>query len=149
MIRVRGRSAFLALVGLSFLACASTAMAVPISFKVPLSAAEQIPPVEAAGYGTADLSWDPATRVVTWRIDYSNMCRVTMAHFDYGARGHNGPVAIWLTKKGEPVKSPIVGTATLSPKEATEFEAGDWYINVHTKDHPEGEVRGQVVPPKP
>jgi len=63
--------------------------------------------------------------------------------------GHNGPVAIWLTKKGEPVKSPINGRATLSPKEATEFEAGDWYINVRTKDHPEGEVRGQVVPPKP
>jgi hypothetical protein len=46
------------------------------------------------------------------------------------------------------VTSPIKGEATLSPDEATMFEAGDMYINVHTKDHPGGEIRGQVMPPK-
>ncbi|MBV8471971.1 MAG: CHRD domain-containing protein, partial [Hyphomicrobiales bacterium] len=25
---------------------------------------------------------------------------------------------------------------------------GQWYINIHTKDHPDGEIRGQVAPPK-
>jgi CHRD domain len=149
MIRVCYRSAVLALVGLSFLACASRALAAPISFKVALSGAEQVPPMETPGSGTADLTWDPPTRVVTWRVTYSQMSSpVTMAHFHHGARGHNGPVVIWLTKEGEPVASPIVGRATLSPKEAEQFEDGDWYINVHTKDHKEGEIRGQVVPPK-
>jgi len=42
----------------------------------------------------------------------------------------------------------IKGEATLTPEQAKQFEAGDWYINVHTKDHPAGEIRGQVKPPK-
>jgi hypothetical protein len=105
--------------------------------------------METPGSGTADLTWDPTTRVVTWRVTYSDMSSpVTMAHFHHGARGHNGPVVIWLTKEGEPVASPIVGRATLSAKEAEQFEDGDWYINVYTKDHKGGEIRGQVVPPK-
>ncbi len=36
------------------------------------------------------------------------------------------------------VTSPISGQATLSPDDAKMFEAGDMYINVHTKNHPDG-----------
>jgi CHRD domain len=71
-----------------------------------------------------------------------------MAHFHRAASGNNGPVVIWLTRKGEPVSSPIAGTVTLTPDQAQEFTAGDWYINVHTKNHPAGAIRGQVLPPK-
>jgi CHRD domain len=149
VIRAKCQQAVVMLVGLTLLAWAGLAAAAPISFKVPLTAAEQVPPVKSAGTGTADLTWDPGTRILTWRVTYSDMSSpVTMAHFHHDARGHNGPVVIWLTKKGGPVASPIVGKATLSVKDAEEFEAGDWYINVHTKDHPGGEIRGQVVPPK-
>jgi hypothetical protein len=44
--------------------------------------------------------------------------------------------------------SPISGQAILSPDDAKMFEAGDMYINVHTRTDPNGEVRGQVVPPQ-
>lgn len=149
MMRAKWRQAAGVMIALSLLLWAGLAAAAPISFKVPLSGAEQVPPVKTSGTGTAELTWYPSTRVVTWRVSYSDLSSpATMAHFHHGARGHNGPVVIWLTKKGEPVSSPIVGKATLSSTEAKEFEAGDWYINVHTKDHPEGEIRGQVVPPK-
>lgn len=33
--------------------------------------------------------------------------------------------------------------------QAEQLIAGDWYINIHTADHPAGELRGQVSPPKP
>jgi hypothetical protein len=71
-----------------------------------------------------------------------------MAHFHDGAEGKNGPVVVWLSVKGSSPPSPFNGQATLTPDQATQFMAGDWYINVHTKDHPAGEIRGQVVPPK-
>lgn len=120
------------------------------SFKVELSGAQEVPPVETAGKGTADLTYDPATRVLTWSIAYSGLSApATMAHFHGpAAAGKNGPVVIWLSKKGSAAESPIKGQATLTPDQAAQFTAGEWYMNVHTSAHPAGEIRGQVVPPK-
>jgi hypothetical protein len=129
---------------------AGLALAAPLSFTVALTGAQQVPPVPTTGKGTADLTYDPGTRVVTWSVTYSALSSpATMAHF-HGPAGpkNNAPVLIWLTKKGGPVSSPITGQATLTPAQAQQFMSGDWYINVHTKDHPAGEIRGQVTPPK-
>ncbi len=131
------------------LAWAGPAAAASMSFKTALSGAQQVPPVKTGGTGTADLTWDPATHMIKWKIAYSGMSSpVTMAHFHDGAKGKNGSVEIWLTKKGKPVSSPITGEAKLSQAEVNQLMAGKWYINVHTKDHPGGEIRGQVMPPK-
>lgn len=143
------RRALVALVPLAWAGSMAIAMAAPMSFSVPLSGAEQVPPVQTSGSGTANLTYDPSTREVTWDITFSGLSSpVTMAHFHQGAKGKNGPVKVWLTKKGEPVSSPIKGEAKLTPEEAKAFMDGDMYINVHTKDHPAGEIRGQVMPPK-
>jgi hypothetical protein len=106
--------------------------------------------VETAGKGAAELIYDPETRVVSWTIDFSNLSGpATMAHFHGPAMvGKNGPVTIWLSTKGAAADSPIKGTATLTPDQAKEFAGGEWYINIHTANHPAGEIRGQVVPPK-
>jgi len=129
---------------------AAPSQAAPQSFKVTLTGAQQVPPVQTSATGTADLSYDPATRVVTWSVTYSGLSGpATMAHFHGpAAAGKNGPPVIWLTEKGKPVESPIKGEATLTPEQAQQFSAGEWYINVHTQTNPGGEVRGQVVPPK-
>ena len=80
-----------------------------MSFEVPLTGTQQVPPVQTAAKGTADLTWDPSTSVVTWSITYNGFSGpVTMAHFHGPApRGKNGPVVIWLTQRGSPVASPI------------------------------------------
>jgi hypothetical protein len=146
---VLSRRTILALTGLACVAWVGSATAAPVSFKVPLSGAEQVPPVTTTGKGSADLTWDSSTRVVTWDITDSGLTGpVTMAHFHNGAEGKNGPVVIWLTQKNTEATGAMKGDATLTPEQAQQFEAGDWYINVHTKDHPAGEIRGQVKPPK-
>lgn len=125
------------------------AQAAPVSFKVSLTGAQQVPPVTTSATGTADMTWDAGTRVVTWDITTSGLSsEATMAHFHEGAAGKNGNVVIWLSKQGTPISGAIKGQATLTADQAKAFEAGDWYINVHTKDHPSGEIRGQVTPPK-
>jgi CHRD domain len=102
VIRAKCQQAVLVLIGLSLLAWTGLAAAAPTSFQVPLSGAEQVPSVKTAGTGTADLTWDPSTRVVTWRVTYRDMSSpVTMAHFHHGARGRNGPVVIWLFSTGK------------------------------------------------
>jgi hypothetical protein len=120
------------------------------SFQVQLSGAQQSPAVQTDGTGTADLTYNPATRVVTWSITYSGLSGpVTMAHFHGpAAEGKNGKPQVWLTKQGSPVETPITGKVKLTVAQAKEFVAGQWYINLHTKAHPGGEIRGQVTPPQ-
>ena len=144
------RRALLALMPLALAGMPEAALAKSMSLNVPLTGAQQVPPVQTSGKGTAHLTYNTSSHEVTWNITYSDMSSpVTMAHFHGPAmEGKNGPVEIWLTKKGKPVSSPIKGSAKLKPEEAKQLMAGELYINVHTKDHPAGEIRGQVTAPK-
>ena len=45
---------------------------------------------------------------------------------------------IWLSTQGSPPANPMTGTATLTPEQAQQFSAGEWYVNVHTQSHPAG-----------
>lgn len=151
MSRSISKRVFMVFGGLALAGTLGLAQAAPVSFDVPLTGAQQVPPVQTAGSGSAALTYDPATRVVTWNITFSGLSSpATMAHFHGpAAAGKNAGVKVWLSQKGSmDVTSPIKGETTLSPDDAKMFEAGDMYINVHSKDHPGGEIRGQVVPPK-
>jgi CHRD domain len=131
-------------------ASVASSQAAPLAFKVALTGAKQVPPVQTAAAGTADLTYDPATRSLTWSVSYNGLSGpATMAHFHGPAtEGKNGPPVIWLKEKGAAVESPIKGEATLTPEQAQQLMAGEWYTNVHTQANPSGEIRGQVMPPK-
>ena len=138
------------LAGLLWLALLSVALAAPVSFSVPLTGKEQVPPVNTAGSGTAALTYDPASRVLTWSVTFKGLSGpATMAHFHGPApAGKDAPPVIWIGEKGKPVPSPAKGQATLTQAQARQFTAGEWYVNVHTRQYPNGEIRGQIVPPK-
>ena len=59
----------------------------------PADGAQCVPPVDTTGSGTAELTYDPATRIVTWNITYSGLSSpTTMAHFHGPAKqGKNAP----------------------------------------------------------
>ena len=105
--------------------------AAPVSFKMALTGAQQVPPVQTSANGMADLSYDPATRMLTWSVTYNGLSGpATMAHFHGPAvEGKNGPPAIWLAEKGATVASPIKGQATLTPEQAQQLTAGEWYVS--------------------
>ena len=150
MDRTMSRRAVMVLCGVvSAAAVAGVVQAAPKSFSVPLTGAAQVPPVTSPGSGTANFTWDPATRGLSWSITFSGLkSDATMAHIHSGTAGKNGPVVLWLSTRGTPPASPFNGSATLTPAQARQLAAGAWYINLHSKDHPAGELRGQVIQPK-
>jgi len=121
----------------------------PVSFRVALSGAEEVPPVQTAASGIAELTYDSVSRTVKWTVTCSGLSgTATMAHFHGPAsRGEKGGVLIWLSKQGSTAESPITGQAVLTPEQAEQFSAGRWYVNVHTPANPGGEIRGQVILP--
>jgi hypothetical protein len=129
--------------------CLGIAQGAPVSFKVPLSGGQEVPPVFPAGAATADMTYDPVTRVVTWTLSYTALSSpITDVQFHGPAQpSKNAPPEVALVKQGSLIESPITGQATLAPDQARQFADGEWYINVDTQNHPEGEVRGQIITP--
>ena len=103
----------------------AAAFAAPESFQVQLSGAQQVPAVQTGGTATADLTYDPDTKVLTWSVSYSGLSSdVTMGHFHTAAAGKNGKPALWITKQGSAVSNPITGQATLTDAQAKQLLAG-------------------------
>ena len=145
------RALVVAAAALAWAAWGGPLHAAPISFKVPISGVQQVPLVETQGYGVADLTYDPDTRLVTWTVTYNGLSGpVTAAQFHGPAQpSKNAPGLVSLARQGSPVENPIVGRATLTAEQNRQFAAGEWYININTQTHPDGEIRGQVLTPLP
>jgi len=113
-------------------------------FKATLDGKSEVPPIASKGAGTADIDYDPATKKLSWKLTYSGLSGpATAAHFHGPAEsGKNAGVAVAIPNA---TSSPAEGSATLTAAQAADLEAGKYYVNVHTKDNPGGEIRGQVT----
>jgi hypothetical protein len=113
-------------------------------FKVTLDGKSEVPANTSAGTGSADVDYDAATKKLTWKLTYSGLTGpATAAHFHGPAEaGKNAGVAVAIPNAST---SPAEGSATLTDAQAADFEAGKYYINVHTAANPGGEIRGQVT----
>ena len=112
------------------------------TFKVTLDAKSEVPPNASTATGTADVDYDPATKKLSWKLTYSGLTGPAMAaHFHGPAEaGKNAGVAVAIPNAGS---SPAEGSATLTDAQASDLEAGKYYVNVHTAANPGGEIRGQ------
>jgi hypothetical protein len=114
-------------------------------YKANLSAAAEVPPVTAAGSGTAQINVDAATKMATWRVDYSGLSGpAAAAHIHCGAvAGANAGVAVPL---GTNLASPIQGSSALTDAQLADLTSGKCYVNIHTAANKAGELRGQLTP---
>ncbi|MFC3324112.1 CHRD domain-containing protein [Mesorhizobium cantuariense] len=122
---------------------ASPALAETVKLKATLDGAQQNPPVTTKGKGTAALTFDTATKKLSWNVKYSGLSGPATAGHIHGpaAMGENAGVAIPFKGK---LKSPIKGSETLTDAQAADLEAGKYYVNVHTAANKDGEIRGQI-----
>lgn len=119
------------------------AFAEKMTMKINLSGASEVPANTSPGKGTADVGFDTATKILTWKVNYSGLTGpATMAHFHGPAEaGKNAAVVVPF----KDAASGAEGSATLTDAQAADLMAGKYYINVHTAANPGGEIRGQVT----
>ena len=122
----------------------SAAFAQEMKMKADLTGAQEVPPVTTQGKGSAEVTFDPASKKVSWTVTYSGLSGpATAAHFHGPAEpGKNAGVAVPIPDQA---KSPVTGSATFSDAQAADLQAGRYYINIHTAANPGGEIRGQVT----
>jgi len=110
--------------------------------KVTLSGDNEVAPVKtkATGNGTITVGADKSVsgKVTTTGVDG------TAAHIHDGAPGKNGPVIIPLTKSGNDWTVPA--GAKLTDEQYKDFQAGNLYVNVHSAENKNGEIRGNLSP---
>ena len=135
------------------------AYATVAGFTVELSGNEEVPPLQTDAKGSAELT-APHFDNIGYSVNVSNIDKVTMAHIHSGKIGENGPIVVTLFKTETPSTEPINGNlvsgnitnAKLEGPMAGKtlidltksMELGETYVNVHTEENPNGEIRGQI-----
>lgn len=146
MSKLASISAVLGIAMSSAILISSPSLAEQMKFKADMSASQVVPPNDSAGKGTGHITFDTASRKLSWTIEYSGLTGpVNAGHFHGPAGpGENGGVEVPL----KTLKSPIKGSATLAKGQAKALLDGKFYVNLHTAAHGDGEIRGQVVKAK-
>lgn len=125
---------------------AGSAAAETVRLSANLQPSSEVPPTTSKGSGSVDATYDTVTRTLQWTVTYQGLTGpATAAHFHGPAPvGQNAGVQVPIPK--EVLASPIKGSKELTETQVTELMGGRWYFNVHTKEHPAGEIRGQMLP---
>lgn len=112
---------------------------------ISLSGDSEVPPVTTSATGTVQITVQP-DRTVSGSIKISGMTP-TMAHIHEAATGKNGPPVITLTKTANDSFA-VPADAKLTDAQYKSYMAGNLYVNVHSAQYPNGELRVQL-PGKP
>jgi len=146
----------------------TTLLAYPGMFRVftaKLSGSNEVPPVTTAATGIANFQIYPVGHQETLRYQLylKNISGVTGAHIHKGKQGENGPVVADLfgtpSMSGPPAGkiNGLLTAGTLYESKLTGplagntidilvnmIRSGDAYVNVHTTQNQNGELRGQI-----
>ena len=139
-----------------------SALAQKTIFTATLSGSDQVPAVDTSAKGEATFQLSPSGDSLTYTISVSDIEDASAAHIHIGAMGKNGPpVAMLYPTDASPAKagkfSGVLAKGTITATSfmgsmngktvadlVTQIEGGNTYVNVHTKAHPGGEIRGQL-----
>jgi hypothetical protein len=117
----------------------------PVTYLVELTGAQEVPPNNSSGIGSATVTLDPGNGSVSVSGTYSNLTTSTVAVHIHGTsrRGVNSGVVVGLTASGGTSGS-LSGSGTLTAAQVQSMLDGLTYLNVHTSMFPGGEIRGQI-----
>jgi CHRD domain len=128
-------------------------------FDARLTGSSEVPPVNTSASGFAELDVEDNGTRLEYDIYVSNIDRVTQAHIHQGNSSQAGPVIAPLFNASTPT-GPITGELAegsiasanlegpLQGKQLSDLitlmQNGTAYVNVHTEQNPDGEIRGTI-----
>jgi hypothetical protein len=129
-----------------------------VYFVTNMTGQEEVPPVDTQAVGEAILTQDlPLNQTVHYFVNVTGIEGVSQGHIHSGAEGENGPIVVTLFNFDSPqnevlqysnftasnLEGPMQGK-TMQDLIAA-LKNGTTYINVHTEQNPNGEIRGQLM----
>lgn len=127
-------------------------------FTAKLSGKEEVPPNDSAATGWAWVK--PMNETVGFKVNVTNIDKANAAHIHFGKSGENGDIIVTLFTSDKPteLKNGTLGKGNFTkadlkgPMEeksladlVTAMQNGTTYVNVHSTDFPDGEMRGQLM----
>jgi hypothetical protein len=127
------------------------------SLSAELTGGDEVPPVDTNATGIANFQNNVQT--VNYQLSVNDLANVTAAHIHRGEEGENGKVVVTLYNSTMPTgpKSGLLSQGNITAANLqgplaghpltdliSIMENGTAYANVHTKDFPLGEIRGQI-----
>jgi CHRD domain/PEP-CTERM motif len=118
-----------------------------IEFAATMTGSQEVPPTPSTGTGLSMVQLNDVADTITVNTSFSGLTSpATLAHIHGPAPvGVDAPVLFPFTG----VPNAISGTIptqvfTLTTTQIGQLEAGLFYVNVHTTNFPNGEIRGQL-----
>ena len=118
------------------------------AFTAKLSGKDEVPPVNTQATGMAQFQLSSDGKEISYDLTAINLNGFMMAHIHQGKAGENGqPVAPLSMGKGKITSSDLKGP--LAGKQISDLvdlmKNGGAYVNVHTQQNQNGEIRGQIM----
>ena len=118
-------------------------------FTATLSSDQETEFTGSTATGTATLTLNAEETEVAFEITASGLSSpLTGAHFHNAPAGQDGGIVFPFTNivmLGTDGSVTANGTWPIGAADLAELRAGNIYINIHTLDHPPGEIRGQLL----
>ncbi len=114
-----------------------------IEMRARLDGSQQVPPVTTSARGTGEFKVDTVHNTVDFEIKYQGLSSAEIASHIHGfaAAGSNAGVLFPL-----PLGAEKKGTWTYTEDQEAGILGGLTYVNVHSENFPDGEIRGQILP---
>lgn len=126
-------------------------------FAANLTGQQEVPPVDTQAMGEAIfVPIQPTNETIDFYVNATGIQAVTQAHIHSGSPGENGPIVVTLftlnpVQNGVSINGSIAANNLEGPMQGKTMaelmdaiKSNTTYVNVHTEQNPNGEIRGQL-----
>ena len=129
-------------------------------FTAKLFGEMEVPSIETNATGLAEFKPKLNENAVAYSLNVTDIDNVTAAYINSGEQGQNGPIVVTLFQPDTPTQKMVSGLLSegnitsanfegpLASKQLSDLlnsmDSMGIYVNVHTTQYPDGEIRGQI-----